>query len=119
MTLRIQEKIAEETQGLSPEQRLQRQKRVVENGPFAERWKAPVSQSRKSGEIPRPIAREKKRKSFDCVEMKHRIQERLAEETKGMSPEERHSYMRRKSENSPFAEKWKPAGHTESREHGQ
>ncbi len=43
-------------------------------------------------------------KTFDCVEMKHRIQERIAEETKGMTPRERVAYFRRRVAEGPFAE---------------
>jgi len=35
------------------------------------------------------------KKSFDCVEAKHRAQERIVEETAGMSVEEELAYWRR------------------------
>jgi len=38
----------------------------------------------------------KKQKSFDCVEMKHRAQERIRKELSGKSPEEQAAYWRKK-----------------------
>ncbi len=43
---------------------------------------------------------------FDCVEMKRRIQERIYEETKGMSTEEIAAYFHRRVEQGPFADVW-------------
>lgn len=48
-----------------------------------------------------------KEKRFDCVEMKRRIQERIYEETKGMSAEEIVAYFHRRVEGGPFADLWK------------
>ena len=45
-----------------------------------------------------------RKKGFDCVEMKRRIQERIYTETKGMSRDEFVAYMRRHMEQGPFAE---------------
>ena len=48
-----------------------------------------------------------KKKKFDCVEMKHAIQEKLYEETKNMSWEQERDHLRKKIETGPLAEKWK------------
>ncbi len=37
----------------------------------------------------------KKRKTFDCVEMKHQAQERIRKELEGKSPEEQAAYLRK------------------------
>ena len=42
-------------------------------------------------------------KRFDCVEMKHRIQERIYEDTKDMDHQEFAAYMRNRIANSRFA----------------
>ena len=52
---------------------------------------------------------EKPKKTFDCIEMKRRIQEKIYEETKGMSTEEIVVYFRRRVEQGPFADLWKAA----------
>jgi hypothetical protein len=49
----------------------------------------------------------KKKKSFDCVEMKRRIQEKIYEETKDMTPEELVAYFHQRVEGGPFAQLWK------------
>ena len=41
--------------------------------------------------------------TLNCVEMKHRIQRRIASETKGMTPAQRLVYYRKLVEDSPFA----------------
>lgn len=46
-------------------------------------------------------------KTFDCVEMKRRIQEKIYEETKDMTPQERVAYFRRRVEQGPFAKLWR------------
>ena len=46
----------------------------------------------------------RKPKSFDCVEMKRRIQEKIYEETKGMTPHELVAYFRTRVAQGPFAE---------------
>ena len=51
----------------------------------------------------------KPRKTFDCVEMKHQIQERIHEETKDLSRQELIDYFHRHAETGPFAELWKKA----------
>lgn len=38
------------------------------------------------------------KKSFDCVEMKHRAQEKLSKELEGLSQEERLRYYQRRHE---------------------
>ncbi len=48
-----------------------------------------------------------KKKTFDCVEMKNKIQEQIYEETKHMTWEEEYEYRRKKIETGPLAEKWK------------
>jgi hypothetical protein len=50
---------------------------------------------------------EKRKKAFDCVEMKRAIQERIYEETKGMEPREVAEYFRRRAEQGPFADLWR------------
>ena len=42
-------------------------------------------------------------KDFDCVEMKHRLQERIYVETKGMTTEEYIAYINKRITNSQFA----------------
>jgi len=49
----------------------------------------------------------KKKKKFDCVEMKRRIQEKIYEETKNMTREELVAYFHRRVQEGPFAELWK------------
>jgi len=51
---------------------------------------------------------EKGKKTFDCVEMKRRIQEKIYEETKGMDPEQLAAYFRRRVREGPFADLWHP-----------
>jgi hypothetical protein len=48
-------------------------------------------------------------KSFDCVEMKRKIQEKIHEETKDLSRAELIDYFHRHAETGPFAELWKKA----------
>jgi hypothetical protein len=45
----------------------------------------------------------RKNKSFDCVEMKRKIQEQIYEETKGMSRMEFREYIHNRIANSRFA----------------
>jgi hypothetical protein len=49
-------------------------------------------------------------KSFDCVEMKRKIQERIHEETKDLSREELIAYFHQHARTGPFAELWNKAG---------
>ncbi len=49
----------------------------------------------------------RKRKTFDCVEMKRRVQERIYEETKGMTPAELVAYFHKRVAEGPFSELWK------------
>ena len=55
-----------------------------------------------------------KKKKFDCVEMKWKIQEQIYEETKGMSPENIVAYFHRCVEKGPFADLWKKAAMKQS-----
>ena len=41
-------------------------------------------------------------KTFDCVEMKRRIQEKIYEETKNMSREEYLAFIRKQVDEGPF-----------------
>jgi len=41
-------------------------------------------------------------KTFDCVEMKRRIQEKIYEETKDMSSEEYIAFIRKQVDEGPF-----------------
>lgn len=52
----------------------------------------------------------KPRKTFDCVEMKRKIQEKIHEETKDLSREELIDYFHRHAQTGPFAELWKKRG---------
>lgn len=52
---------------------------------------------------------DKKSKTFDCVEMKRRIQEQIYEETKGMSTEEIVAYFHQRVQKGPFADLWMKA----------
>ena len=45
----------------------------------------------------------RKIKTFDCVEMKRRIQEKIYEDTKGMTRAEVREYTRQRIANSEFA----------------
>lgn len=49
----------------------------------------------------------KPRKTFDCVEMKHKIQDKIYEETKNLSREELIAYFRRHAQTGPFAQLWR------------
>lgn len=49
-------------------------------------------------------------KSFDCVEMKRKIQEKIYEETKDLSRDELIDYFRRDARTGPFADLWEAAG---------
>jgi hypothetical protein len=57
----------------------------------------------------------KRHKTFDCVEMKREIQEKIYEETKGLSREELIAYFRRHTEAGPFAKLWKESRKRKSR----
>ena len=46
----------------------------------------------------------RKSKTFDCIEMKRRIQEKIYEDTKGMTRVEAREYMRQRIANSRFAD---------------
>ena len=48
-----------------------------------------------------------KRKIFDCIEMKRKIQEQIHEETKHLSRKELIAYFREHAEAGPFAHLWK------------
>ena len=43
-----------------------------------------------------------KTKTFDCVEMKRRIQEKIYEETRNMSREEYLAFVRKRVDEGPF-----------------
>jgi hypothetical protein len=49
----------------------------------------------------------KKTKKFDCVEMKNKIQAKIYEEIKGMSPKEEIEYRRKKLESGSMADVYK------------
>jgi len=46
-------------------------------------------------------------KRFDCIEFKDRAQERILEDTRSMSPEERREYLRRRAEDGALGEWWR------------
>jgi hypothetical protein len=52
----------------------------------------------------------KTHKTFDCVEMKRKIQEKIYEETKNLSREELIDYFHRHARTGPFAKLWKKSG---------
>ena len=52
----------------------------------------------------------KARKTFDCVEMKRKIQEKIYEETKDLNREELIAYFHRHARTGPFAKLWKKPG---------
>ncbi len=52
----------------------------------------------------------KTRKTFDCVEMKRKIQEKIHKETKGLSRSELIDYFHRHAQTGPFAELWRKPG---------
>lgn len=56
----------------------------------------------------------KRRKGFDCVEIKRKTQEKIYEETKHLSREELVAYFRRHVERGPFAHLWKGSEKTRS-----
>lgn len=47
---------------------------------------------------------DRKKKKFDCIEMKRRIQEKIYEDTKNMDSEQFAEYMRQRILNSQFAD---------------
>jgi len=49
----------------------------------------------------------KRKKGFDCVEMKRKAQEKIYQETKDLSRDELVAYFRRQVETGPFAQAWK------------
>jgi len=49
----------------------------------------------------------KRKKEFDCVQMKRRIQEKIYDQTKNLSREELVAYFHRHAETGPFADLWK------------
>lgn len=49
----------------------------------------------------------RKIKKFDCVEMKNKIQEKIYEEIKGMTPQEEIEHRRKKIESGPMADLFK------------
>ena len=48
-----------------------------------------------------------KKKPIDCLEMKRRIQEKIYEETKDLSPDDVVAYFRRHAQSGPFAALWR------------
>jgi len=54
----------------------------------------------------------KRKKSFDCVEMKRKAQEKVYEETKHLNREQLVAYFRRHVETGPFAHLWKKSRKT-------
>jgi len=46
-------------------------------------------------------------KTFDCVEMKRRIQAEIYEEIKDLSDHDRTLYFNRHAESGPLADKWR------------
>ena len=53
---------------------------------------------------PRKCYSMKKIKKFDCVEMKNKIQAKIYEEIKGMTPQEEIEYRRKKLESGSMAD---------------
>lgn len=49
----------------------------------------------------------KKIKKFDCVEMKNKIQAKIFDDIKGMTPEEEIGYRRKKLESGPMSDLYK------------
>jgi hypothetical protein len=49
-------------------------------------------------------------KGFDCVEMKHKAQERIYEATKGMSSKQRVQYFHDQANNGKLGEWWRGLG---------
>ena len=49
----------------------------------------------------------KPKKRFDCVEFKHRVQEMIAADVKGMSPEEELEYFRTSVAKGPLGRWWR------------
>lgn len=49
----------------------------------------------------------KRKKGFDCVEMKRKAQEKVYEETKHLNREQLVAYFHRQVETGPFAHLWK------------
>ena len=61
----------------------------------------------------------KKTKTFDCVEMKNKIQARLAEEYRGLTDEERRRKIAHElaSSDDPVARKWRAIKEAPEKEH--
>jgi hypothetical protein len=57
----------------------------------------------------------KRKKTFDCVEMKRKAQEKIYAETKHLSRDELVEYFHRQVETGPFAHLWKRPKKTRSR----
>ena len=60
----------------------------------------------------------KPKKTFDCVEMKRKAQEKIFEETKHLSRDELVEYFNRQAETGPFARQWKRSRKTRSTARG-
>jgi hypothetical protein len=49
----------------------------------------------------------KNEQSFDCVDFKHRAQERIYEQTKGLSARQRAQYFEKQAEGGPLGAWWR------------
>jgi protein-disulfide isomerase-like protein with CxxC motif len=56
-----------------------------------------------------------KKKSFDCMAMKRRLQRIFYQETKDLTPSELLAHIRRKVEQGPFADLWNDAAPKQAR----
>lgn len=45
-------------------------------------------------------------KQFDCLQMKHQVQEGIQEQIQGMSPAEEIAFFKKRSAEGPFAALW-------------
>ena len=53
------------------------------------------------------MSKKKAKKEFDCVAFKRQVQDKVFQETKGLSLEEQVAYFRKKANSGPLAKWWK------------
>jgi hypothetical protein len=56
---------------------------------------------------PKPNRGKSRKKKFDCVKMKHRIQAKIYQEIKHLTREEELEYWRKGAEHGPWGDWWK------------
>jgi hypothetical protein len=108
----IQRKLMKENAGLSLQERRRRLHKALAADPILGPWLKKIrsrelnpnhgtSPKEKSGDVLR-AERVVKKKSFDCVKMKHDIQKKLVKELAGLSMEERRTRLEAKMAANPI-----------------